>query len=474
MSLVWRLFGLVLVLLWLQHMSEDTIFTFAGKSASSLDALAACGMLLLVAGPSPAVLLASAVIGGWFFADVLAQVPTLHFTADEYAVQAGLPIVAVIVSGVHLAGVIRRRAPLDATTLRAELDELHARIFRIVIVTTLVFAALHKLNSDFFGPGSCAALANRLHAWWTLPFEVPTAGPAAVITLELLAAIALLSYPRVGILLVIYVMAGLGHIGPTAFASTCVVMSLAFLDRGDVVVARGLFARRWGVFLAANVLVIAVSFSSYRAHLPWLKYGLLEALLVTITCMVLGIGVARLRDRSTLRRRLLPAAIRWSRRPTTLMPGLSSWLALILIVNGMTPYLGVKYRFSVAMLSNLRVDQQRWNSYVVPQWVRLRRHTPQVEVDWQPEGQWAPSNPKKGHHYLGDGLFSGEALSEALQDAGTRRARGHLSVTYLGERTEFELPVDMLAAMSWAEQRPSSVLWQEQLGPGDQPQTCVH
>ena len=156
------------------------------------------------------------------------------------------------------------------------------------------------------------------------------------------------------------------------------------------------------------------------------------------------------------------------------MPGLSSWLALILIVNGMSPYLGVKYRFSVAMLSNLRVDQERWNSYVIPKWVRLRKHTPHVQVVWQPEGQWAPSKPKKGHHYLGTGLFTAKALSEALQDAATRRARGQLSLTYLGETTEFELPVDMLEVLSWTKQRPSSVLWQEQLGPGDQPQTCVH
>jgi hypothetical protein len=371
--------------------------------------------------------------------------------------------------------VLRRRSPLDATKLRGELDELHARIFRIVTVTTLAFAGLHKLNADFFAQGSCAALGQRLEIWWTLPFDVPTAGPVAVVTLELLAAVMLLVYPRVGILLVVYVMAGLGHIGPSAFASTCVVMSLAFLDRGDIALLRRFFATRWGLVVAATLVVLGVSFSTYAAQLPWLKYGLLEALLVTVTCMVIGIGVARLRQRTALRRRLVPAALRWWKRPTTLMPGLSSWLALILIVNGMSPYLGVKYRFSVAMLSNLRVDQQRWNSHVIPEWVRLREHTPHVEVDWQPDGQWAPpAKPKRGQHYLADGLYSAEALSIALQDAATRRARGHLRLTYLGQRTEFELPADMLAAMSWVEKRPSSVLWQEQLGPADEPQVCVH
>jgi hypothetical protein len=474
MNLVWRLFGFVLVLLWLQHMDEDSVFTFAEKSAASLDALAICGLLLLAAGPSLLVLLGSAVVGAWFFADVLAGVPTLDFMADEYAVQAGLPIVAVIVSGVHVAGVVLRRGARADAQLRAEVDDLHARIFRIFTLTTLAFAGLHKLNADFFATGSCATLANRLYTYWALPFEPPTAGPLGVVTLELLAAIMLLAYPRVGILLVVYVMAGLGHIGPTAFAATCVVMSLAFLDRGDIALVRSWFARRWGVVVASTLVVIGISFSSYEAYPPWLEYGLLEALLVAVTCMVIGVGVARLRHKATLRRRLVPAALRWWKRPATVVPGLSSWLALILIVNGMTPYLGVKYRFSVAMLSNLRVDQERWNSYVVPKWVRLRKSTPHVLVVWHPLGPWAEINPNNDQHYLSDGLFSADALSEALQDAATRRATGHLSLTYLDEGAEFELPADMLEAMSWVKHRPSSTLWQAQLGRGDEPQTCIH
>lgn len=473
MSLVWRLFGFVLVVLWLQHMSEDSVFAFAEHSAASLDALAFCGLLLLMLGPSLPALLGTAVAGGWFFADVLARAPTLEFTADEYAIQAGLPIAAAIVSAIHLGSLAWRRALRFDDRLRAELDEIHARVFRIFALTTLAFAGLHKLNRDFFAEGSCAALAERLEQWWELPFEVPVAGPVAVVALELLAAVMLLVYPRVGILLVVYVMAGLGHIGPVAFASTCVVMSLAFLDRGDIALIRRLFVRRWSVVLAIGLVVVATSFSSYQAPLPWLKYGLLEALLTAVTCMVLGVGAARLRQRSSWRRRLQPAALRWWRRPATLLPGLASWLALILIVNGMSPYLGMKYRFSVAMLSNLRADQERWNSLVIPEWVRLRDSTPHVVVDWQPEERWS-INAKRGRHYLSDGLYTGDALSEALQDAAARHARGQLTLTHHGQSVEFVLPRDMLAVMSWVEQRPSSVFWQEQLGPGDQPQTCVH
>lgn len=473
MELVWRLFGLVLVVLWIQHMDEDSMFAFVDESAAALDGLGLCGLLLLVVGPSLLVLLASAVVGVWFLAAVVARQPTLEFMADEYVVQAGVPIVAAVVTVAQLVVVGRRRGLAVDRRLRDELDDLHARVFRIFTVTTLGLAGIHKLNADFFAAGSCANLGNRLLDWWDLPFEVHVAGPVGVVTLELLAAVMLLVYPRLGILIVVYVMAGLGHIGPAAFASTCAVMSLAFLDRGDIAVLRSLSARRWGVVVAVGLLVIVTSYSTYRSPLPWLKYGLLEGVLIAVAAIGIGAGIARLRRKPGLRKRMLPAAVRWWRRPATVMPGLASWLALILLFNGMTPYLGIKYRFSVAMLSNLRVDQERWNSHVVPQWVRLRKTTPHVVVDWQPVGRWAPST-KRGDHRLADGLFSGEILTEALQDAATRRARGRLIVRYGQETREFELPADYLVAMQWAKQRPSPVLWQEQLGPGDQPQGCVH
>lgn len=473
MTLLWRLFGLVLVVLWLQHMDADSAFVFVEESAPSLDAFAVIGLILLIAGPSVAVLLGAAAVAMWFLTEVFASVETLDFAADEYVIQAGLPIVVAIVTVAHVAVVVRRRGPGLDPRLRAEVDELHARIWRIFMVTTLAFAGLHKLNADFFAEDSCARLANRLLAWWGLPVEVPIAGPAALVALELLAAIMLLVLPRVGILLVVYAMAGLGHIGPVAFASTCVVMSLAFLDQGDAKLARAFLAKHWGLVAALTLVVIGISFSTFQTELPWLKFGLLEALLVVVTCTVIGTGITRLRRKPGLRRRLTPAALRWWRRPAKIMPGLASWLALILIVNGMSPYLGVKYRFSVAMLSNLRADHERWNSYVIPKWISLRKHTPHALVIWRPSGPWV-AHPKRSRHVLADGLFRGDTLQDALHDASARRARGHLTMRYRGESAEFELPNDILAAITWAKQRPSSMLWQEHLGPGDEPQVCVH
>lgn len=476
MTLVWRLFGFVLVLLWVQNMGSRSAFEFADTSAASLDALAVCGLLLLGAGPTLLLLIGTATVGVWFLATIIGgQGAAPIFVADEYLIQAGVPVVAALVSAIHVGMWVRRRGLVVDASLRAEVDELNARVFRVFAVTTIALAGLHKLNTDFFGPRSCAALGQRLHEWWELPLQLPIAGPAGVVGLELLAALLLLVYPRLGVLAVICVMTALGHIGPAAFAATCVVMSLAFLDPGDLVLVRGVFARRWSVICALTLVVLATSFSVYRGPSAWLKFALLDALVVPAACLIIGVGLAVIRRRGRLTGRLTPAAIRWRRRPAKVMPGLSSWLALILLVNGLTPYLGLKYRFSTAMLSNLRADHQRWNSYVIPKWVRLRQTTPHVTVVWQPVGKWGvPRSKAKRQYNLQDGLYTRDALTEALEHAGRRRAHGRLSLTGGGQTLEFELPGDMLSARAWVEQQPASVFWQSYLGPGDRPQACVH
>lgn len=36
------------------------------------------------------------------------------------------------------------------------------------------------------------------------------------------------------------------------------------------------------------------------------------------------------------------------------------------LLNGFAPYLSLKFNYSFAMLSNLRVDDARWNHLVIP------------------------------------------------------------------------------------------------------------
>ena len=51
------------------------------------------------------------------------------------------------------------------------------------------------------------------------------------------------------------------------------------------------------------------------------------------------------------------------------------------ISNGMSPYLGLKYRLNFAMLSNLRVDEARWNSLLIQLWKIWQLSLPTFEID---------------------------------------------------------------------------------------------
>ena len=55
------------------------------------------------------------------------------------------------------------------------------------------------------------------------------------------------------------------------------------------------------------------------------------------------------------------------------------WI-LILTINGFAPYLGLKFNYSFAMLSNLRVDDARWNHLFVPKGLRISEHDDFIHV----------------------------------------------------------------------------------------------
>ena len=56
--------------------------------------------------------------------------------------------------------------------------------------------------------------------------------------------------------------------------------------------------------------------------------------------------------------------------------------ALLYISHGLTPYLGVQYQHTAAMLSNLRIDRGCWNSSVFPESVRVTEDYVRIERAW--------------------------------------------------------------------------------------------
>ncbi|MFY0534156.1 hypothetical protein [Nannocystis pusilla] len=142
------------------------------------------------------------------------------------------------------------------------------------------------------------------------------------------------------------------------------------------VAALAVALRRRGLWLAlAGLVLLAISHSLYRGPNNWAIFAVFQVVLLLAACLA-AVG---LRD----------AAGAWSfapRRSRLRLPGgphhrsfAVATIALLLAL-GSSPYLGLKYRYSFAMLSNLRVDDARWNSLVVPRQLRLTRHDPFVHV----------------------------------------------------------------------------------------------
>jgi hypothetical protein len=54
----------------------------------------------------------------------------------------------------------------------------------------------------------------------------------------------------------------------------------------------------------------------------------------------------------------------------------------LFLLNALTPYLGVQFQHTAAMLSNLRIDDGCWNHYVMPESGRLREDYVRIDTVW--------------------------------------------------------------------------------------------
>jgi hypothetical protein len=126
----------------------------------------------------------------------------------------------------------------------------------------------------------------------------------------------------------------------------------------------------------------------------------------------------------------------------------------------MTPYLGLKYRYSFTMLSNLRADRLRWNSWLMPQWLRLR-DTPHVAV-LKSEIAGVPA-----------GLYLPRELLARLQRSGGATDHAELLVEYRGRELRFRRAQANLRLWHWLDGLPSSRAFQPFL-PASASQSCVH
>jgi hypothetical protein len=251
---VWRLFGLVcalsVVLLFGRH--ENVVDRFR-DAPFGFHALLVCGLLLIAAGPRPAVLILTAIASPMAILPIITGRIDL-MVGDEYLMLIVLPIMGVTLTAILAAteregsGQVRR------------MDTAHVALFRITGLTAGFFAAFHKLNEDFFNPDvSCATgLALFLDDYWWVPLPdfVLYPSPLQILVAEALVPLLLLWWPRVGILYTAFVMGLIGHIGPAPFTLFVITMACAFFrpSAGPIMLA-GL--RRFWSWLAVLLFVVA-------------------------------------------------------------------------------------------------------------------------------------------------------------------------------------------------------------------------
>ncbi len=244
-------------------------------------------------------------------------------------------------------------------------------------ILTYGFAALHKLNRDFFEPStSCANYGlDELFVYFGFSdFMFPAAlnqmVPAAAVVWE--ASIAL--FYLLGRRRLAWFFAAAFHIPITltmapAFAFVMLVGHVAFVEAADREALTSQMKRSWRFIIPTSVFITAFSL---WLHGKWPEITMIpkewSLWLALITIVVTfrrpkDLLAKDSREFSDLKmERLIPVS-----------------LASAFFLNCMTPYTGLQYQHAAAMLSNLRIDEGCWNSYLFPESFRLTEDYIRVE-----------------------------------------------------------------------------------------------
>lgn len=465
LHVIWRVVGVAMLLLvWRIH-GDSPWVNFTRVYPLDFQAMAVAAVGLVALGPRPVALLAAS--AAWvsvLFTVTGGEHAGLRFVADEYllfAVAPGLAGLASVVCAFEHDPEVD--PPLPGRIADAQLWQL-----KLCALSTLVFSTLHKLNADYFHPKlSCATYVERelVSLWRVPPAWLPS--PGLFVLLEGLGPVLLVLYPRVGVALVLLLSVGLGHTGPFAFTTLLLGLSLACLPRE----VESSWSARWRLaallFIPAATAAGSASAALYRADrgwAPYLAFDLVLVLVAVLLCVTWGRMPARWTPRLP-RRPWFPE--RHGQRT------LCMYALVLLVLNGMSPYLGLKYRYSFAMVSNLRVDDSRWNSYLFPAWMRLARD-PLVHVDGVYDLDGAPMEmPATRARLIRVGVYSPQDFALRHVDAQRRKIRATLRLRHGGREYTFTDYAYSSSMRHFVAALPERPLFQSDLSL-DTPQRCVH
>ena len=251
--------------------------------------------------------------------------------------------------------------------------------------TLLVYSlsALHKLNRDFLDPEvSCASIGARtLGGNWGFDFLASSSlgpvWPVLYLVAEGAVVLLLVVRPAFGIVLALAMHVPLTIVFAPAFAIMMLSGMSAFLTEADVAHLASTMRRRPVAILGLGALLGGGSFVLYLRHhsVVYPFWSFKEALLwLGIVWMLAAI----------LTRRTAPVPVlerfgAWREPATRPHRTIVVVLVAMAVANGLTPYLGLQFHHTGAMLSNLRVDRGCWNSLLFPE--SLRVVDPYVRID---------------------------------------------------------------------------------------------
>ena len=239
-------------------------------------------------------------------------------------------------------------------------------------------AALHKLNADFLDPHySCTIYGLReVTGYWNLPDVVVPTDWAVVLPLTILlaeggiAALHLLRFRRIAWTVAVGFHIFLTFTMAPAFVFVMLIGHAAFATHGDL--------ERLGEVLRSHRIPLALFAGVTTGFSLWLHGSLPELTMIPREVALWGLLALLVVAFPPWR------AEGWRRRPahsekTAFERRLPGVVAVLFVLNGLTPYLGLQYQHTAAMVSNLRIDRGCWNSLVFPESMRLRDEYIRVE-----------------------------------------------------------------------------------------------
>ena len=238
-------------------------------------------------------------------------------------------------------------------------------------LTILVYglAVFHKLNADFLNPQySCALYGlDEVAGYWHLPTisaSSPLAEGVPWLILGSEAAIAVLhvaGYRRICWSFAVGFHIFLTFTMAPAFVFVMLVGHAAFARPADLRQLGDLLARRWPALSTIALLATTASIAAHRELPDWSMIPREFALWGLLAALIWAFPPWR--------------AAGWVRDGGPPADG-GRWLpriaAALFLLNGLTPYLGLQYQHTAAMVSNLRIDRGCWNHLLVPESTRLQ------------------------------------------------------------------------------------------------------